>query len=106
MGGVRARRLLQIGFLGLSACARHDPSGEEVRKAVSTCGLTIDHIQHTYDRDYAGLWIIVKKVPETDFRRKAYCIRWIFSLKRIDADVISNGGEPTARLIPIKPYSN
>ncbi len=79
-------------LLMLSACERDYPSDELARHIVSECGLTVDLIQGESGFDYAGVMIYVKKVPDAEFKRKLRCVRAIFFLRRLRAD-ISNGSE-------------
>jgi len=100
MASVRAKRLLPILFLLLSACSRVPASPEQAKKTVAACGLTVESIQGTWGFDYIGTAIYVKKTPQAEFDRKVTCVHWLFVMKRIEAD-ISNGSESPYNYISI-----
>lgn len=87
-------------MLLLPACDREIPADEVVRHTVSECGLTVNAIQAVSGFDYTGIAIYIKKVPAAEFNRKLRCIRAIFFLRRLRAD-ISNGDEMPAHYVAI-----
>ena len=91
--------MIPLLFL-LPACDRDVASDEVIRHVMSECGLKIDNNHAESGFDYAGVIVYVKKVPQREFDRKLHCVRAIFFIRRLRAD-ISNGSDLPAHYISI-----
>jgi hypothetical protein len=87
----KARPIFLLPLL-LSACSREPATGEEAARALSQCGLKVESTMAESGFDRFMMLIFVKRVPQAEFDRKLRCVRWIFFMNRLEAD-ISNGSE-------------
>jgi hypothetical protein len=76
----------------LSACSREPATTEQAERIVSRCGLTVESSMAESGFDRFMALVFVKKVPQAEFDRKLACVRRIFFVNRLEAD-ISNGSE-------------
>jgi hypothetical protein len=84
----------------LSACSRQPATDEEARHAVTQCGLVVQSSMMESGFDRVMMLIFVRKVPKAEFDRKLDCVRWVFFLKRLEAD-ISNGSDGPAHDVAV-----